>query len=257
MPPLGLDQLFWKKFGGQLADPYLRVKYAVRYKGSGEIVGTRAWPFAAATAAEVLDGQTLDVDEGAVVAAAPTGVRFAELPSFVFESGARGIERALRERLADKLEVTVWVDPVTKEASQPGEAKEAFAARVSSTVNAPAVASLRERIDKKRRDLVAREQDLSGRRTEKWAALGTAVLSNIGLFTRRKRTISGASSVLTKNRMENTAEARVEALRAEIASLETELADHTDVDSARFQTVKVVPTRTQVKLLRYDLVWVF
>ncbi len=56
--------------------------------------------------------------------------------------------------------------------------------------------------------------------------------------------------------MENTAEARVEALQAEIAGLEQELSAHTAVDSARLQSSTVIPTRTQVKLLHYGIVWV-
>ena len=74
-------------------------------------------------------------------------------------------------------------------------------------------------------------------------ALGSAVLSNIGLFTGRKRTISGAGTVVSKNRMEGTAEARVEALKAEIADLEQELAAHSTVDPERLQSTTVVPTR--------------
>jgi hypothetical protein len=57
--------------------------------------------------------------------------------------------------------------------------------------------------------------------------------------------------------MEGTAEARVEALKAEIADLEQELAAHSTVDPERLQSTTVVPTRTQVKLLRYGIVWVY
>ncbi len=57
VPPEGLGQCFLARFGGQIADPYLLVKYAVRYKGAGETVATRAWPLAGRTAAEALDGE--------------------------------------------------------------------------------------------------------------------------------------------------------------------------------------------------------
>jgi uncharacterized protein YceH (UPF0502 family) len=102
-----------------------------------------------------------------------------------------------------------------------------------------------------------REQDLAGRKNEKWMALGSAVLQNIGLFTGRKRTITGAGSVLSKSRIEDTAEARVEALRAEVAELEQDLGAHTLVDPARFTEQELRPAKTGVKLLRYDLVWVY
>ena len=116
---------------------------------------------------------------------------------------------------------------------------------------------MRDRLEKKKLDLEGKQRDLEGRRTEKWVALGSAVLSNVGLFTGRKRTISGAGTVVSKNRMEGTAEARVEALKAEIADLEQELAAHRSVDPERLQSTTVVPTRTQVKLLRYGIVWVY
>ena len=102
-----------------------------------------------------------------------------------------------------------------------------------------------------------REQDLTGRKHEKWMAMGSAVLQNIGLFTGRKRTISGAGSVLSKSRIEDTAEARVEALRAEVAELEQDLAAHTVVDPTRFTEQPLLPVKSGVKLLRYDLVWVY
>jgi hypothetical protein len=102
-----------------------------------------------------------------------------------------------------------------------------------------------------------REQDLTGRKSEKWMALGSAVLQNIGLFTGRKRTISGAGTVLTKSRLEDTAEARVEALRAEVAQLEQEAAAHATIDPGRFAEQELVPAKTGVKLLRYDLLWVY
>jgi uncharacterized protein YceH (UPF0502 family) len=115
---------------------------------------------------------------------------------------------------------------------------------------------LREALEKKKRDLAMREQDLAGRKNEKWMALGSAVLQNIGLFTGRKRTITGASSVLTKSRMQGTAEARVEALRVEVAKLEEDLQAHAEVDPSRFMEQELLPARAGVKLLRFDLVWV-
>jgi hypothetical protein len=63
--------------------------------------------------------------------------------------------------------------------------------------------------------------------------------------------------VLTKNRLENTAEARVEALKTEVADLESKLAETTAVDPARFQESEVVPTQGDVKVLRYDIVWIY
>jgi hypothetical protein len=248
---------YLKKYGGELADPYLLVKYAVRYKDSGETVGLRAYPLGAATAAEVLEGEPLEIDENTIGAEAPVGVRFGDLPDFLTASGARAIEKALKDRLPDKLAAKVWVDPDTKAVSKPGESREAFAARLQAEGGGPEAAKLRDRLDKKKRELEAREQELSGRKTEKWAAVGTAILENIGLFTGRKRRISGATTVLSKNRMENTAETRVETLRAEVADFESQLQALGSVDPAGLLGQDLVPARGGVKVLRYDLVWVY
>ena len=153
--------------------------------------------------------------------------------------------------------MTVYTDPVTRETSRPGESREAFAARLQAEGGGAAAARLRDQLEKKRRDLAMRQQDLAGRKGEKWMAIGSAVLQNIGLFTGRKRTISGTGSILSKNRMEDNAEARVEALQSEVAALEQQLASAGVVDPARFEEERVVPARTGVKVLRYDVLWVY
>ena len=96
-----------------------------------------------------------------------------------------------------------------------------------------------------------REQEVTGRRQEKWMAVGSAVLNNIGLIFGKKRSVTGVSSVLTKNRMEDNAEARLEQLRAEIAALETQLAQASEVDPARFEEQALAPVRGGVTLLRF------
>jgi hypothetical protein len=119
-----------------------------------------------------------------------------------------------------------------------------------------AVQKLQAQLEKKQAALATREQDLAGRKSEKWMAIGSAVLQNIGLFTGRKRSVTGASSVLTKNRLENNAEAQVESLRAEVQELTEQIAAASTIDPARFQEESLVPARTAVKVLRYDLLWV-
>jgi hypothetical protein len=82
------------------------------------------------------------------------------------------------------------------------------------------------------------------------------VLKMTGLLGRR-RSASGVDSVLSKNRLEDKAEARLEAARAEVAALERELAEIVDVDSDSLEVATLHPTRGGVKVLRYDLVWVY
>jgi hypothetical protein len=253
--PAPLEHHYLSRYGSPQADPYLMVKYAVRYKGAGEVVAFRAWPLAGESLAEVLEAEPMDVDESAVSGDPPAGIRYAALPGYLAEGG-RAIERLLKERLPDKLALTVWSDPVTRTVSLPGEDRETFVARLRQAGGGAGEARLRERLEKKRRELKAREEDLAGRKSEKWAALGTAILSNIGILTGRKRTLSGAGGVLSKHRMENTAEARVEALKAEVAAAEEALGALVDVDPARLEEKPIVPSRSEVKVLRYDLVWV-
>jgi hypothetical protein len=253
--PAPFHHSYFSRYGGELADPYLLVKYAVRYKDAGETVGVRAYRLGGSSAREVLESEPLAVDESALTPQPAKPVRHADLPSWFAATGARGIEKALNERLPDKLALSLWYDPVTKAASRAGEDKAAFAARLQT--GGGAGAKIQDKLERKRRELATAEQELAGRKTEKWAALGTAILANIGLVTGRKRTITGAGSVLTKNRMENTAESRVEALRAEVAELEGELGGPGGIDPERLQVRAVEPGRSDVKLLRYDLVWVY
>jgi hypothetical protein len=255
--PAPLRHHYWRKYGGQLAEAHLMVKYAVRYDDAGELQAVRAWPLGGAAVAEALEGSAVDVDEAAVATEAPAGVRHAQLPAYLAGAGVRGLESALKQRLPDRLALTLWSDPATRTVSRPGETREAFAARLQQAGGGPRAERLREQIQRKSAELAARRQDLTGRRSEKWVAIGTAILSNIGLLTGRKRTISGAGSVLSKNRMENTAEVRVAALESELAELQRDLDSLASVDVARFEEKVLVPARGDVKILRYDVLWVY
>ena len=254
-PPVsipGLPQAFFRLAGGDVASPFLLVKHAVRYKGVGEAIAARAYPLRPGSLAEILEGDPIAVEEEAIEDAPPSALRYAEVPEAIAAANARAIERSVRDRLPDRLTVSVAFDPYTGASSQPGEPVSAFAVRVGTGGNKSA--KLREKIDKKRRDLAAREEEMAGRKTEKWAAVGSAVLSNV--FGRSK-SLSGAASVLSKNRMENAAEARVAGLKSEIKSLEEQLATFSSVDPSRFESRVLVPSRTNVKVLRTALLWVY
>jgi hypothetical protein len=248
---------YLSSYGGELADAHLLVKYAVRFKGAGEALAVKAWPLGAASATELLEVEPVEVDEASLATAPPASLRHGELPGWLASAGGRGIEKVLKDRLPDKLGYAQLLDPVTSSASRPGEDAAAFAARIAAAGGGAKVAKLAEQLDKKQRELAQREQDLSGRKQEKWMAIGSAILSNIGLVMGRKRTISGASTVLSKNRMENNAEARVASLRVEIQALEEQVQQLSDVDATRFERKQIVPAKTDVKLLRYDVVWIY
>jgi hypothetical protein len=253
LPP-PFRQLYLSRRSGDVASAHLLVKYAVRYKGQDETVGVKAWPLEGATPADTLEAAPIEVDEASVTADAPSGLRYLDLPDWLASAGAKGIEKALKERLDDQLAVSVFRDPVTRAVSRPGETRESFGTRVGG--GGEAAEKARQRLEKKQMDLAVREQEVAGRKQEKWLAIGSAVLSNIGLFTGRKRSVTGVGSVLSKNRMEGTAEARLEALRSEVAELERQLAEATTTDPDRFVEEALAPVRGGVGLLRYDIIWV-
>jgi len=229
----------------------------VRYKDAGETVAIRAWPLGASSASEVFEGEPMDVEEARMAAEPAAGLRYSDLPGFLAQNGAKGLERATRDRLADKLVVKLLYDPLTKAASRPGEDAEAFALRLSSAGGGAAAAKLQERIEKKQRDIALKEQELAGRTQEKWMAVGSAVLKNLGLLTGRRRSVRGVETALSKNRMEDNAEARVAILKEELAGLQKDLDALTRVDPGRFEPRELVPSRSEVKLLRYDVLWVY
>lgn len=176
-------------------------------------------------------------------------------------TATRAVEKALKERLSDKLQVEVWFDPVTQRYAAPGEDPEAFAARLLSTGPGPDEAKLRERLERKKRDLAAAEQEASGRKTQKWFSVGTAILGGIlsggrGL-ARTRRGLSGMGTVLSQDRMEGAAEARAVDLRAEVADLDRQVTALMVVDRARFEQKTLAPAKKDVDLLRYDLLWVY
>jgi hypothetical protein len=57
--------------------------------------------------------------------------------------------------------------------------------------------------------------------------------------------------------MEDDAEGRAAALREEIAELQGKLRALTEVDPGRFQEKDLVPTASDVEVLRHDLLWVY
>ena len=84
--------------------------------------------------------------------------------------------------------------------------------------------------------------------------LGAAVDILGGLLGKRKTLRVGkVTSVLSKHRIESTAESKVAELRAEVEELEAKVGTP---DPGRFQVVDVVPAKTKVDLLGIGVAWV-
>jgi hypothetical protein len=243
--------------GADLASPSLYVRYAVRYrtaKGmSPEAQGVKLFPLSAPTPAEILEGEASDAVAEGLLEKAPRALRYADLPGWVGPAGVKAAEKAVRSRLPDKLATTLLRDPVTGALSLPGESPEDFARRAAAGAETPA--ALRERLEKKKRDLAAAEIMVEGRTMETLATGASAALDVLGglLGNRKTLRVSRVSSVLTKKRMEGTAEAKVEELKAEVAGLEAMIAPP---DASRFEKVEVVPAASSVDVLSIGVAWI-
>jgi len=262
LPP-GMKARYYNLRGGNVAQLHLFAKAAVRYKAvtvaGGEETRLLAFPMpAGGEAGELLEHGSFDYDENALQDEGPAGLSYEDLPPYLSTGGAKAVERVLKDRLDDRLAAAVLYDPVTRQTSLPGETAEDFALRLADL---PAASrqrdAVRAKIQKLESDRAAKQQEISGRRMEKWAAVGTSILSNMRLFTGRKRTVSGVGSVLSKDRMQNTAEAKLQAIDAQLQELRASLQASSAIDLARFEERTLKPTKTDVTLIRYEVVWVY
>ena len=255
---------WYEKRNADIASPSLFVKYAVRYRAGAssapEVTAAKLFPLSTGSAAEVLESEVTDLGAGeleALKSAAPARpLRYADLPGWFGEGAVKAVEKAVRTRLPDKLAATLLRDPVTGALSSPGESADAFASRLATGAGAAEPpAALREKLDKKRRDLAAAAAVEQGRSMETYATgLGAAVDILGGLFGKRKTLRVGkVGSVLTKHRMEGAAESKVEGLKAEVAALEAKLAPP---DAGRFEKVNVVPAAAHVDVLSIGIAWI-
>ncbi|MEX0782759.1 MAG: helicase HerA-like domain-containing protein [Dehalococcoidia bacterium] len=252
--------------GGSMAEPWVVVRVAVRYKAGGvtteEMQRTLGFRMPAGmSAGELLeqDGKELDGDH--LSADAPVGLSYGDLPGFAAaQDGAKVIERMLRDRLDDRLQTELIYDPVTKKFAQPGEDEDSFAARLGTTAT---VSSRRSALDKKiaklERDISMRSEELKGRRFEKWLSILTALLGNLNVFTGKSRRVktTGMGSVLTKNRMENTAESRKASMEAQLGELKVQRDELDAPDTSRFERRVIKPAKTDVSIIRFDIAWVY
>ncbi len=261
--PAPFKPRYFRRYGGETANPFVFVKAAVRYKVGGaatdEQVHELAFALRAdAEAGELLESDPIEVDDASIETRAPSELRYAELPAFLQKDGARAIERVLRDRLDDRFEVELLYDPVSRKVSNVGEDGDSFASRLG---NIPAATTkrnaLEEKIRKKKSDLDIKKREVKGRKMEKWASVGTSILSNISIFSGKKRSVTGLGGVLSKSRMESTAGQRAGALEAEIAQLEEDLSELSAVDPSRFERRVVKPAKTDVSIIKFDIIWAY
>lgn len=264
--PAPLKAKYYSLRGGTMAEPYVVVRAAVRYKAGGvaseESQRTLAFRLTPEMkAGEFTEQEPDEFDMERLTESAPAGLSYGDLPAFAAGSdGAKVIERALRDRLDDRLAANLLYDPVTKKFSLPGEDAASFAARIGSGAG---VNTKRDALDAKiaklERDIATKSQELKGRRFEKWMSVFTALLANLNVFTGKSKRVktTGMGSVLTKNRMENTAESRKEALEAQVAELKAQREEMDAPDITRFEPRTIKPAKTDVSIVRYEVAWVY
>ncbi len=264
--PAPLKAKYLNLRGGSMAEPYVVVRAAVRYKAGGvaseesqRTMGFRLTP--EMRAGEFTEQDPVEVDIDGLSESAPAGLSYGDLPVFLGASdGAKVIERALRDRLDDRLTANLLYDPITKRFSMPGEDADTFAARIGTTAG---VSTKRDALDTKiaklERDIATKSQEVKGRKFEKWMSVFTALLANLNVFTGGSKRVktTGMGSVLTKNRMENTAESRKEALEAQLKELKEQRTELDAPDTSRFEARTVKPAKTDVSIVRYEVVWVY
>ncbi len=243
--------------------PHVYVRAAVRYKIGGSTTDESSQTLAFKLDGdlgpmETLESDIVRIDESKLAEGPPASLTYEDLPAYLSVDGPKALERALKERLDDRLAIDVLYDGETKLASRPGESAEDFAIRAQ---NATAIQNARRRletkIEQKRAALAAKESELSSHDVEKWASIGTSILDNIGILTGRRRSIRGMGSVLSRRRSESKERARAEQLRSEVAALETELYELGRVDPSRFESRSVRPTRGDVSIIKYGIVWIY
>lgn len=273
--PAPYKHFYFSKYSGQNAEPHLLIKYACKMKDVDEIIGARLYPLGCSAAAEILDGEHIELEDGdaSVSGQAPAdGLRFTDLPEFVSVGGAKEIEKGVKDRLASEFSFKVFVDAATKLTSTPGETREAFVSRVAAAASGNTkAAQLQTKLAKKELDLKKALEDLEGREQEKKMSMlkgalevGGSLLG--GLFgggrkgsaiSAIKKGASAMSGVTSKNRMEDNAEAKVAILQEEIAKMKEEMGSLGEIDPGRFEEKTVAATKAGTKLLRTEIVWVY
>ncbi len=240
---------------------HLFVKFAVRFRVARELTPeetfTVAFPLApAGSVEEALEAEAFPVDESSLSESRPQSFGVTGVPTWLGRVNAAQLNKVVKARLPTKLKTRLFVHTDSKLVSKPGESKEEFVVRATGlAASFPKTNELLAKLEKKRRDLTLAQEQLSGRKAEKWASVGTTVLGNVGLIFGKKRTISGVGGVLSKNRMEDAAEGRVEALAAEVKGLFLELQDLKSVDEDELQEEEVAAQAKDVAIFRVAIAY--
>jgi hypothetical protein len=234
-----------------------------------------------------LDSETqVDYDERDFATSAPPGAVFV-LPGVPVEKDAffSTTAKQIRERLVDRRPLELQRNRALKVVSRPGESQDDFAERCDAAAQAQAdaeAAKIRDRLEAKRdrldkalaqaeRRVEELDTDTRSRRTTELVAGAGAVLGALFGGRRSTRSMAGAISSAASRRgmsarsaeRKETATAKVEATKDDLAQLEQEIADEiADIDerwravAEEVDTLSIRLEATDVRVVETRLVWV-
>ncbi len=260
VPLSGLESELGPLFGAHdgSASLYLVVKAGVRYRVGADTTDETVQEFAypvegAQTPEEVLEAQPLSRSNLGLQDSPPSGMAYATVATWTTTCKAARLKAAVKDRLPAKLTVKLWTDPASKLCSTPGESLEAFTSRVATKRGGSAKATdLQRKLEATNADISRLEGDVKSRTVQKWLDVGTGLFN---LFQGRRSSITSASKALSANRMQGTAESRLEALKAKAQQLQSDLDGLTGGGAAQFEQLDASPRATDVKILR--VCWAF
>jgi hypothetical protein len=217
----------------------------------------------------------VDYDERDLIPDAPVGVRY-QLPLAAVRSAGywTGLRRALMDHLVRNRSVTIWVNPDLKLYSRVGETSADFATRCSVAADGLAdteAAALRGKYEARLRGLRSRvaaaltkvESAEAAQRVEMVGSFGSV----LGGFLGGRRSASSLGAAARRHQAAaarvDTATRRADDLAADLAHLESELADDlAGIDAsaqqraASVQQLRIPLEKTDVQVTDLRLLWV-
>jgi hypothetical protein len=214
----------------------------------------------------------------------PRDLFVASLPGEL--SSARSLQK-LEDDFVDRLyrneSFTLSSNPTLKLFARPGESERDFTVRCQQAAREErdaAVDQMREkyqvklkRLEDKLVDLqqrLAKENDeVKGRMLETAVSAGATVAGFLGIFGRRKTSLGGLSTMVSKGRLTGSASADAGDAKADIARVKADVDDlksqmeqdadqltkQWDAAAAGVQSVKIVPKRTDIDVQMVVLAW--
>ena len=238
------------------AQAVMLLKFGVRYRMgsvvSEETMHELAFPIENTLGpGECLEGAPYSVKGMAFQQTPPAGMTLTTLPNWALTTKFAKISSALKDRLPSKLETKLMFDAETKLVSGPTESLEAFTARVIAKQGiSKSAQAVMQKLEKKKADLAQAEREVSSRKAEKWASVGTGLLS---VFAGRSRSFGGVGRALSSQTRQTGAEGKVEDLQIEVQQLEAQLTGMKEIDATRFSEQVCVPKAADVQVLRMCL----